>query len=305
MISVLTYNILEESLAIPQLIVTSDPVHLSTEVRMVKILSVLQQAMDSRSMIALQEVGVGMASVLHQHFISNGYYSFTAHSSTIEGRNCEGVLLAYPLEQYKYISCSQVRSASLISQPDEMSDVSMNPSPKSGVAQNVFEFAKNVDRRILHLTLEDKKSKKVFSVVNYHMPCIFWWREIMTLHLEAVSKKVDELKRLGPCILVGDYNFTPEYSQYKQALGIATGLDLPCHNYNLHLTKLEDCCTDNRPTTRAINPQGKDFCERIDYILYSDGLTCLEYSCPEITTPMPNEVHGSDHAPVSAVFRLN
>lgn len=301
MISVLTYNILEESLALPSLFAVSDSSHLDTEVRIPKIVRELKQAFSDRSIIALQEVGVGMAARLHSHFIENGYYTVVAHSFMGKGRNFQGVLLAFPLDKYKYISYSQVKLGSLVLEPEGMIDLSMNPRDEK---QNAFQYASGGDQCLLHLTLELKETGRRFTIITCHLPFVNGWPAVTTLHTEAVCKKVRELSIEGPCILLGDTNFTPEYSAYRQVVGIEGEMNLPASNYKLEINKLVDCCMREAPTTRALSPQGRDFCERLDYIFHTEGLTCVEYKCGEIASPMPNEEHGSDHLPVSAVLRL-
>jgi 2',5'-phosphodiesterase len=79
---------------------------------------------------------------------------------------------------------------------------------------NIAEYRSNA---LVTMKLQDIQSEKCFAVGNYHMPCCFYAPQVMTLHVDLAARHIQKLAAQSsmPYILAGDFNITPDSSQYR------------------------------------------------------------------------------------------
>lgn len=315
MINITTYNVLAQSMSSTKFIKT-DPVFLELSVRMPKILRELQACFDRRDIICLQEVDVTLAGAgLHQAFIANGYYPLTAHYSTMQGRDYFGNVIAFPIEKYNLIGYGQCKIGDHILVPEQYSNPiapqPFNDGKPRTVTCDVYQEAAKRDTALLYASFEDKLSNKKFLVHTYHMPCAFWWPSVMTLHAEALLRKVKEVSNGLPYVLAGDFNTCPNTPVYKLITeGTINDKEfIPSSEWkHASVSPLADirtlCGVPFLSTTCARNPSDSVFDEAIDHIFCSPDFSnhSMFYTPP--SGEMPNSDYGSDHVPVSCTLTL-
>lgn len=297
-----TYNVLANSMSDERFFKVEDRSVLSLEKRMPKILEKLEVCFKRRDIICLQEVDVKLAAAgLHQQFIKNGYYALTAHYSTIPGTDHFGNVIAFPLEKYSLVNYGQCKIGDFISRPSQILESDAE----------VYKKANKRDNALLYAVFKDKFTNREFVVNNYHMPCIFWWPPVMTLHVEALLRKVKELSRDLPFILMGDFNILPGTDLYNF---ITTGTisdpdNIPSsswiHQPVFPLIDIRKIC--NHPflaTNYSRNSRDCVFKGAIDHIFCSPGFLDHSIFYDEPTEEMPNHSSGSDHVPVSCFLKL-
>lgn len=316
-----TYNVLANSMADTRFFKVADASVLSLDKRMPKILNELQECFDRDDIICLQEVDVTLAAAgLHQAFLRNGYYPLTAHYSTTPGRDYFGNLIAFPMKKYNLVTYGQCKIGDHILIPKPYSNpiapqVFNDGKPRSTVSGDVYQEAAKRDTALLYATFEDKSSRKRFVVNTYHMPCAFWWPSVMTLHAEALLRKVKEYSNDLPYILIGDFNTQPNTPVYKLLTeGVINDPGfIPSPEWEINATVSGLCLTDIRSitgfpfhnTTSARNPNDSIFEAALDHIFCSPGFSNHEISYSPPSGEMPNEKSGSDHVPVSCKLTLN
>ena len=312
-----TYNVLANSMSDARFFKVSDPSVLSLAHRMPKILRELQPCFDREDIICLQEVDVTLAaSGLHQAFIANGYYPLTAHYSTMPGRDYFGNIIAFPIKKYNLLTYGQCKIGDHLFIPkDYTNPIAPQPfadgKPRS-VTCDVYQEAAKRDTALLHATFEDKSSGKKFVVNTYHMPCAFWWPSVMTLHVEALLRKVKEFSNGLPYILLGDFNLLPHTPLYQFITeGTITDPEhIPSPEWkHAPVSSLADLRTLSGfpflSTNCARNANDSIFEGALDHVFCSPDFSdhAISYTAP--TGEMPNETDGSDHVPVSCTLTLN
>lgn len=311
-----TYNVLANSMADKRFFTVDDESVLNLEQRMPKILKELGECFAREDVLCLQEVDIALAAAgLHQAFIENNYYALSAHYSTMPGRDYFGNIIAFPTKKYKLVTFGHVKIGDHLTIPKDYSNpITPHPfadgNPRT-VNCDVYQEAAKRDSVLLYAILEDKKSAKRFVVNTYHMPCAFWWPAVMTLHAEALLRKVKELSGGLPYILAGDFNIMPHTTLYKF---ITMGIIIEKEYFPSSEWKYENICPlkDIRTlshcpfysTNFARNANNCVFEGALDHIFCSPGFSNHLMWYEPALREMPNEKDGSDHVPVHCQVTL-
>jgi len=135
--------------------------------------------------------------------------------------------------------------------------------------------------------LQDKKTKKVFFILNTHFDHI--GQAARENSAKLIKEKLSSLAGDIPVLVTGDFNCEPKETPYK----VMTGTEIPA---------LSDAHTENLQQgtfcTFAVNTA----CRRIDYIFYSSGWKKISYT---IITDNNGQYYPSDHLPVLGEFALS
>ena len=104
LLHVTTYNVLSSHLASPDHFHACNPEHLNADYRYKSLLKKLDDSVEKRSVICLQEVSLLWAGKLHTYFSKRGYHLATAlYGSRFNGYM--GVTTAIPMDEYDIVDC--------------------------------------------------------------------------------------------------------------------------------------------------------------------------------------------------------
>ncbi len=144
--------------------------------------------------------------------------------------------------------------------------------------------SKNWDAAITRVAtwakLQDRKSKKVFLLINTHFDHV--GTESRRKSAELLKIRAMELGKGLPVIITGDFNFTRDKAPYAVMMDSST-------------ISLIDPAPRNAPgTSCGFSVQGKN-CNGIDYIFHTKDWDLKEY---EVIQDHDGENYPSDHLPV-------
>jgi endonuclease/exonuclease/phosphatase family metal-dependent hydrolase len=306
-IRVTTYNVLANSMAIPQFIQVRDPHHLTMESRMPLILHELEIMICNHAIIALQEVDIALAcGGINELFLKSNYEVLRAHYSTKPERDGFGNFLCIPNDLYKVVQYGQERIGAHIPTPSLLTDQ----------VGNVFVEAQKRDNVMLYARLESRQSGFQFYVFCWHMPCAFWWLPVMALHADALKYRISRIVKATAFILLGDFNTVPgtplydficDTEQKTPNISPCAGWNPLCDDLRLRDARQDVCGIAALVTNRARNSSGKLFQGCLDHIFYAGAaLVPVAYNLHKLTSEheLPNACHGSDHVPVSCTFEI-
>jgi 2',5'-phosphodiesterase len=231
-VRIVSYNVLSSHLARTDHYPTLNPSHLLASNRLPVVLKKLDEEVEKKSIICLQEVSQDWEGELHTYFANRGYYLV----SGLYGKKFNGYMgciLAWPTDSMNVLkvdisrlsdkrqggwpkgpkkgTVSKIisRIVSAVRQPLENSGwLQKPPIDHWSMAQNRFNI-------LLSVQLQEKQSGRSYFVSTYHMPCAFYAPMVMTLHAEMAAKHVQTLAGDCPYILAGDWNFKPYDSAYS------------------------------------------------------------------------------------------
>jgi 2',5'-phosphodiesterase len=336
-VRVASYNILSSHLADPQYYTTLNPDHLSAENRFPVILQKIQDEMDLKSVICLQEVSQDWAGPLHTYCANRGYYLVTGlYGKKFNGYM--GVALAWPIDQWNVVDVDISRLADKrpggwprppkgkVSWFTKLSNkvvpmvrpyleyvgvLSKKPNDAWDMASNRFNI-------LITAKLQNKTTGKTFAIGNYHMPCVFYEPKVMTIHTDLAARHVQKLAGSIPYVLAGDWNIKPNGSSYRL---LTTGImdkgdpEWPEPKYGM---KWEPSAKPMRSAYRVSNhgepeftnyarvKEQEPFIDTLDYIFLSPEWKVLGVkplpTIAEAGGPFPNLDRGesSDHILISA-----
>ena len=88
---------------------------------------------------------------------------------------------------------------------------------------DVYTDAKERKNNVIVLKLHSLVLDQSFWVATYHMPCVYYAPQVMTLHVVALLKFLQKLRTQGtqrtPLIFAGDFNLKPYNSGYTLLTG--------------------------------------------------------------------------------------
>ncbi|GMH74739.1 hypothetical protein TrLO_g3369 [Triparma laevis f. longispina] len=327
---VFSYNLLSSSLSSPSYFTTLLPENLLPTNRYSKIIGRLEEEVGSRSLICLQEVSRNWVGDLQVFFSQNEYDLITGlYGPKFNGYM--GVCLAYPRDKYRLKNVWNENLADTEKWPKRekvergvVGKVAgwpfqtllniFNLQKKRSNNEDAFDASKRRSNILITAQLEDIKTKDIFNVGTYHMPCAFRTPQVMTLHSELAVRRSQNLSEGKPFLLVGDWNFTPDSKTYEM---VTTGaLDKPDDTYpkregvdwevnigegvgSAYMTAFGK---EPEYTNWARIKEEPEFKETLDYIFYSKNQWTVK-SADEVEDAggvCPNEKEGSDHLSIAA-----
>lgn len=134
--------------------------------------------------------------------------------------------------------------------------------------------------------LEDKKTKKVFFILNTHFDHISL--EARRASAQLIKAKLSVLAGDLPVLITGDFNCEPTEAPYR----VMTSDDMP----KLTDAHPQESAQGTFCTFSVYNP-----CRRIDYLFYSSPWKKTDYT---IITDNNGQYYPSDHLPVLGEFIL-
>ena len=229
---VVSYNVLSSHLADPSHFSTLNPESLRASNRLPVVMKRLEEEMDKKAVICLQEVSNDWAGSLHTHFANRGYHLVTGlYGKKFNGYM--GVAVAWPTSAFKVLDVD-------ISRLSDKREGGWPRGPKTSAVENFvrgfasfvrtklenigllskpkvdhWKMSENRFNILLTVKLEDLESGKSFCLGNYHMPCAFYAPMVMTIHSEMAAKHVETLADGMPYLLAGDFNIKPYTSSYQ------------------------------------------------------------------------------------------
>jgi 2',5'-phosphodiesterase len=325
----ITYNVLSSHLCEPDYFKSCDPQNLKPEVRLQRLIHKLQSEIKKKTIICLQEVSLLWAGDLHRFFAENNYYFITGLYGKPKN-GYMGVGLAFPLDRYALLD---VKIERLSDYRDWQYLSQFNVKFRNfcqGVAR-FFKFKSNWEHpqyfaqtrfnQFVFIRLEDRVNQEKFCVANYHMPCVFFIPQVMTIHVAMIAQRVQELAQDQQFILAGDFNIRPYSSQYQllttgkidpsnkdYPLGLQNDNWQPNLKYSLKSAYQEILGKEPDFTNYAKVKDKEPFVDTLDYIWLSPHWEVKEViNLPkkeEITSFFPNEENPSDHLLLGAELSL-
>lgn len=338
-VRIVSYNVLSSQLARTDHYPTLNPSHLLASNRLPVVLKKLDEEIEKKAIICLQEVSQDWAGELHTYFANRGYYLV----SGLYGKKFNGYMgcvLAWPTDSLSVLNVdisrlSDKRKGGWPRDPKKGTISRLLSSVWSTVRHPLEDFgllqrppidhwsmSENRFNIILSVKLEDKQSGQAYYVSTYHMPCAFYAPMVMTLHAEMAAKHVQQLADDCPYVLAGDWNIKPYDSTYNL---MTTGMmDAGHPNWPAPKHGMEWMPTA-RPmrsayaetnhgepdfTNYARVKQGDPFIDTLDYIFCSeqwdiDAVKALP-TREQASGPFPNldESEPSDHILIAADLSL-
>lgn len=231
-IRICTYNVLSSHLSQPDWFSSCAPEHLNPTNRLQKLQLKLEEEMEIKSIICLQEVSQLWSGKLHVFFAKNNYYFIHCLYGN-KMNNYMGVGIAIPIDQYIIKDSNTVRIGDMRSLPREKKSQSNSlsllqklkkvwgiffPSPYSPSKKDIWQESLDRKNQLVAVTVKDKRNSRSFIVATYHMPCIFQIPAIMSIHCSLSAKYIQDLSKRQdniPFIFCGDFNIKPDSQQYK------------------------------------------------------------------------------------------
>eukprot|EP00980_Cylindrotheca_fusiformis_P001488 scaffold346_cov116-Cylindrotheca_fusiformis.AAC.2 len=339
-VRVVSYNVLSSQLARSDYYPTYSPRHLRASNRLPIVLEKLDEEIEQKAIICLQEVSQDWAGELHTFFANRGYYLVSGLYGKIFN-GYMGCALAWPMDSMKVLTVdisrlSDKRQGGWPKAPKKgmfskfasrIWTTVRQPLESFGVLQEApidhWSMSENRFNILLSVKLQDKNSGKYFFVSTYHMPCAFYAPMVMTIHAEMAAAHVQKLAGDCPHILAGDFNIKPYDSAYTL---LTTGKmdvghpDWPTPKYGMEwmptakgMRSAYAASEHGEPdfTNYARAKENEPFIDTLDYIFCSDqwdvaGVKALQ-TREEALGPFPNldASEPSDHILIAADFVLN
>ena len=218
-------------------------------------------------------------------------------------------MIAYPNYRYNTLKYNSYRVSYYISVPNDRSQYK-GPSSNKKVNCDVYDEALKRPNRLIYAKVRDTITNKIFVIVNYHVPCLFWWPSAMLLHVDALLYLFGIIKESHEGILLGDFNI--KYNTFMYDYITSHTL-----NKNQYPSKMWTnnspglCLNDTRgdlkakDTVRITEPNGTIFRATLDYIFVTSQFSVSNFYQDDIHASLPNIIEGSDHIPISCDITLN
>jgi 2',5'-phosphodiesterase len=178
-------------------------------------------------------------------------------------------------------------------------------------------FARRRFNQIIFTRLRDRASGEVVCVGNYHMPCVFFVGQVMTIHLAMLMQRMQALAGNDPLVVAGDFNIRPGTDHYAF---LATGRMpetspdypalLPRDSWRPELTRgytsAYAAALGQEPafTNYSVVKNGPLFADTLDYLWLSPHWSVRSVqpvpSADDVGSPLPNERYPSDHLLLAA-----
>lgn len=230
-IRVASYNVLSSHLASADFYSTLNPEHLKASNRLPVVLQKIEDEVQKKSIICLQEVSYDWAGEFHTYFANKGYHVV----SGLYGKKFNGYMgcmIAWPTATMSVLNVD-------ISRLSDKREGGWPREPRKGLLMNFVSGIWSVTRQtlqdlgvlgwpphdhwamaenrmnvILSVKLQEKQSRKEFYTSTYHMPCVYYAPMVMSIHAELAAQHLEKLAGDCPYILAGDWNIKPRDSVY-------------------------------------------------------------------------------------------
>jgi 2',5'-phosphodiesterase len=340
-VRVVSYNVLSNHLCSPQQYPTLNPDHCVPASRLSSVLNKLDEEINKKAVICLQEVSYDWAGSLHTHFANRGYHLVTG----LYGRKFNGymgVAIAWPTASMEVLDVnisrlSDTRPEGWPRPPEEdgldkvwknLKSLVKIPLQKAGLIGRPplepWSYSENRSNVLLTVKLKDQESGLSFCLGNYHMPCAFFAPMVMTIHSEQAARHVQNLAGDLPYILTGDWNIKPQDAQYKL---LTTGeidkedAGYPPTKFGMEWTPMAKAMQSAYAVAEGAEPnftnyagprnlRDEPFIDTLDYIFCGEqwkvvGVKTLQHR-DEAGGPFPNldRDEASDHILIAADLRL-
>eukprot|EP00933_Yihiella_yeosuensis_P049399 TRINITY_DN4626_c0_g1_i2.p1 TRINITY_DN4626_c0_g1~~TRINITY_DN4626_c0_g1_i2.p1 ORF type:complete len:582 (-),score=80.72 TRINITY_DN4626_c0_g1_i2:69-1814(-) len=354
-VEVVTWNILSSSLCTHDYYRHNDPEDLDSPKRLRRVFKKLQGPVERGAVLCLQECSERWTGHLHAWFQQRNYHFVTSlYGYQITG--WMGVGIAFPSRKFELQSASIQR----ISEAKNWAPQQRTSPPKEGgsgllstlldfagyfgspnllknkvdgdddemqnqvqAKEDIWIYSRKRQNTMVAIKLRPKKgSGKVFTVATYHMPCVYWLPEVMTIHTALAAQYAIRFAGDVPLILAGDFNFKPGSPPYQL---LTTGKLPESSSYHPGTREGEDWKVEQglkllRSAYAERHPGGepeftnycwtKDdidpFIGTLDYIFVSSQAEIASVarlpSIQEIPHPLPTSEEPSDHLMVSAMI---
>lgn len=254
-VRVASYNVLSSHLSGVDHYSTLNPDHLNPKNRLPVVLQKIDEEIERSSIICLQEVSHDWAGSFHSHFANKGYHLVTG----LYGKKFNGYMgvgIAFKTSSFDVLGVdisrlSDKREGGWPRKPKEpernvvvrkaidtygfattttksfLRLLGLYNAPK-WPPQDAWSMAENRFNQLVTVKLQDKATQKSFAVGNYHMPCVFYKPEVMSIHTDLAARHVQKFAakalpktdgtkddRVMPYVLAGDWNIKPDGSSYR------------------------------------------------------------------------------------------
>ncbi|CAM9786617.1 unnamed protein product [Chrysoparadoxa australica] len=338
---VATYNVLSSRLASPLQHPMCDPSVLQSATRMAKVQETLQEEVDRKGVICLQEVSQSWQGPLNTWFLKRGYELITGmYGSPFSGYM--GVAMAWPMDEFDAIDIevrrlSDTKRWGRKPEPGLLAKLAngavdlvrswvMEPKSRGfGKKQtqpvDAYAEAKGRYNQMLFARLQHRSTGKVFCVGTYHMPCAFWCPPIMVIHNALLVQHMLRLAKGDPAVLAGDFNFEPGSACYRL---VTTGeLSLQDPDYPTPpsweesvgwgpslpqpMISAYSAVEGEEPAWTNWSHIGDngEFRGTLDYLFHDKQLQPTEVRhLPERSGPLPSVLEPSDHVLIAASYNF-
>lgn len=328
-IKVISFNLLSPFLCNPTQFQNYHPDHLNPEIRLHKILQILNTMLKDKPIICLQEVSFNWKGDIERFFHVNNYYFFCINYNKV------GTGIAIPIDtkilKVDYIQVGKHIKSNhperIFNWKEEERNIRKSQEPEKGFFKNLLETLEELAhsreesikviedlideakyKQNIAVKLHLKMNEKEFIIYNYHMPCTFMRPIIQSLHIDALKSLINA-HSLIPTILVGDFNIKPNSTQYDY---ITKGIIEEEHNIYLYNTShtsltMKSVFEDGEPSFTCFSDTkfGGAFKDTLDYIFVTKNIKSLDAERLILSaTKMPNDICPSDHLPIYAKLEL-
>lgn len=325
-VKVSQYNILCPRLANANYFPTCSTDDLGWSIRYKRLCDKLTQEIYTNSVICLQEIPRSWTGDLLD-FFAKYKYMFIYSPYGYYKNDYMGVGIAYPYNIYSSSNTKIIEVGNAlprIYRPQStiikkifswmLAPLTFIKNKLIKVKTNPWDAAQKKYNTLVMTTLTNEQNEQTV-IGTYHMPCIFWEPQIMTIHAIEVVKQFQKYAKSIPAILAGDFNFMPTSYQYKC---ITDKVDILHKEYPPDAKKWKSNIVQMSSAYKTVLGEEPEytnyaqtinmkeiFSETIDYIFYFNGLVPTEVSSiPDlpINGSFPNKDEPSDHILLSATF---
>ena len=314
-LNIVTYNLLAPECASQSFYSFTKPEFLDITYRWNLIEKKIKTAINTNSIICLQEVSVTWLKYVNNLFQQNNYYTV----ADLYGKSKNGymgTLIAFPNKSYILNETHLVHIGNEIENNIQVDNslwsylLSFIWAPDTN---DCWQNAQKKPNTLITLKLTDKVSHRSFYISTYHMPCEYKNPDIMSIHALTVLKTIEKLANNYPYILAGDFNFTPSSNIYE----LITGGDLSVSKIDPNKQQIlfeTSPCKKMRSaySVKGLEPtftnrvkvfDSSEFTDCLDYIFLSDKwLVDFVMPLEEPTEFLPSNNQGSDHLMIGATI---
>ena len=241
-IKVISYNILQDSLANPDFVLVNKK-YLSNDTRTSLIIKKILSKIEENTIICLQETGETQLQLIIQTFFKLNYLCI----------NIGDVAILFPFKKFNIKKLEYGNISNL----------------KDFLPKEKHELILSKKKYYIILQLQSIKSKKIFTVANTHLISNPFLAELKLLQTYLILKKLDTYKNI---IFAGDYNSMPGSDVVNLVLNKHD------HNFDPIQNKYKPTHEHKYITTHTKNKNSGIFTAMIDYIFTSKNLKIKKVS---------------------------
>ena len=301
---VTTYNVLSSAFSDKKTYPKCTATSLDPTMRLILLKRRLQEFIDGKHVICLQEVSQTWHAELFT-FFSTREYAFICSSYGNRWSDYMGAAIAYPTEHYILTETKILWIGNTIQDVKRCEDGKKRTLPHGEkIPSNIVIYAQMRPNTAIFLALSTKDAAgnvHDFVVANYHSPAAFWHdtvKPVITLHNVRYIIEAQKFAAGKRLICAGDFNNPPVSAGYKIITGVEEGVRgdisypedrhwlyddatpitwrngiIPMHEVNSDLKTLVTSQTI-RKNPQSEEPDKEVFTAMwIDYIFYSDGFS--------------------------------